>query len=118
MSQKPTPVPAENQQKRKRKRKSKDTITRAVTHIRLLEANPGKLAELDTLMAVYLPLCQQYVSLWCRTALLPGENGPVLPQDKGWRETVRGCFARLMTVTPSRFGKRERFAVHLPVQLK
>jgi hypothetical protein len=33
----------EEKKKRKRKKKTKQTITRAVTHIRLIEANPGKL---------------------------------------------------------------------------
>ena len=40
-------------------------ITKAVTHIRLLEVNPGKLAALDQLAPVYLALCQQYVTLFC-----------------------------------------------------
>src|SRR5438128_345339 len=40
-------------------------ITKAVTHIPLSEANPGKLAALDTLAPVYLALCQQYVTLFC-----------------------------------------------------
>ena len=38
------------------------TITRAVTHIRLEATNAGKLAALNELAQVYLPLCQQYVS--------------------------------------------------------
>jgi len=41
------------------------TITRAVTHIRLEAVNAGKLAALDDLAQVYLPLCQQYVTLFC-----------------------------------------------------
>ncbi len=41
------------------------TITKAVTHIRLDEANTGKLAALDALAQVYLALCQQYVTLFC-----------------------------------------------------
>ncbi len=41
------------------------TLTKAVTHIRLIEANPGKLSALDTLAPVYLALCQQYVTLFC-----------------------------------------------------
>jgi Putative transposase DNA-binding domain len=41
------------------------TITKAVTHIRLEAANAGKLAALDELAQVYLPLCQQYVTLFC-----------------------------------------------------
>jgi hypothetical protein len=40
-------------------------ITKAVTHIRLIEANPGKLAALDALASVYLALCQQYVTFFC-----------------------------------------------------
>jgi hypothetical protein len=39
------------------------TITKAVTHIRLEAANAGKLAALDDLAQAYLPLCQQYVTL-------------------------------------------------------
>src|SRR5713101_6400579 len=41
------------------------TITKAVTHIRLEATNAGKLAALDDLAQVYLPLCQQYVTLFC-----------------------------------------------------
>jgi len=41
------------------------TLTRAVTHIRLEAANAGKLTALDALAQVYLPLCQQYVTLFC-----------------------------------------------------
>ncbi len=41
------------------------TITKAVTHIRLLEVNPGKLAALDALAPVFLALCQQYITLFC-----------------------------------------------------
>jgi putative transposase-like DNA-binding protein len=41
------------------------TITKAVTHIRLEAANVGKLAALDDLAQVYLPLCQHYVTLFC-----------------------------------------------------
>jgi Putative transposase DNA-binding domain/Probable transposase len=40
-------------------------ITRAVTHIRLEAANAGKLAALDELAQVFLPLCQLYVTLFC-----------------------------------------------------
>jgi hypothetical protein len=40
-------------------------ITRAVTHIRLGEANTSKLTALDDLAQVYLLLCQQYVTLFC-----------------------------------------------------
>jgi hypothetical protein len=42
-----------------------NTLTRAVTHIRLVEVNADKLVALDDLVRVYLPLCQQYVTLFC-----------------------------------------------------
>src|SRR5689334_3026400 len=53
---------------RQRKRRGPydpQTITRAVTHIRLEAVNGGKLAALDELAQVYLSLCQQYVTLFC-----------------------------------------------------
>src|SRR5216683_738883 len=55
---------------KQRKRRHTDpydpqTLTRAVTHIRLEAANAGKLAALDDLAQVYLPLCQQYITLFC-----------------------------------------------------
>ena len=55
------------QQKRQRGKKTikPHTITKAVTHIRLTQANPGKLAALDALALVYLALCQQYVTFFC-----------------------------------------------------
>ncbi len=40
-------------------------ITKAVTHIQLIEVNPGKLAALDALAPVFLSLCQQYVTFFC-----------------------------------------------------
>jgi hypothetical protein len=40
-------------------------MTKAVTHLRLIEVNPGKLAALDALAPVYLSLCQQYVTFFC-----------------------------------------------------
>jgi hypothetical protein len=52
-------------QKRGKKTVESQTITKAVTHIRLQEANPGKLVALDALAQVYLSLCQQYVSTFC-----------------------------------------------------
>ncbi len=55
--------------KQKRKTRPKpgepQRITKAVTPIRLLEANAGKLAALDTLAPVYLALCQHYVTFFC-----------------------------------------------------
>ena len=40
-------------------------ITKSLTHIRLLDVNPGKLVALDQLAPVYLALCQQYVTFFC-----------------------------------------------------
>ena len=62
-----------NEQSKQRKKKKRPTagepypVTRAVTHIRLVEVNPGKLAALDALAPVYLALCQAYVTLFCTT---------------------------------------------------
>ncbi len=40
-------------------------LTRAVTHIRLSDANASKLAQLDALADAYMRLCQQYVTAFC-----------------------------------------------------
>src|SRR6266571_4312950 len=61
----------EQKKKRKRKKKTKQTLTHAVTHIRLIEANSGKLNALDQLVEAYLPLCQQYVTLFCTQEASP-----------------------------------------------
>lgn len=53
------------QQQRRKKTVKPHTITKAVTQIRLLETNSGKLAALDTLAPVFLSLCQQYVTVFC-----------------------------------------------------
>jgi len=71
VSQKPKKVTEEEKRARKRKKKTKQTITRAVTHIRLIEANPGKLDALDHLVVAYLALTQQYVTLFCEAETSP-----------------------------------------------
>ena len=43
-------------------------LTRAVTHIRLCEANHAKIEALDVLAAAYLRLCQQYTTYFCTEA--------------------------------------------------
>ena len=40
-------------------------LTRAVTHIRLSDANASKLTQLDALADAYMHLCQQYVTAFC-----------------------------------------------------
>jgi hypothetical protein len=54
-------------------------VTRAVTHIRLVEVNPGKLAALDALALVYLALCQQYITLFCTTESPNKLRDPLYP---------------------------------------
>jgi hypothetical protein len=71
MSRKPEKTTKDVKKQRLRKRKTKQTLTRAVTHIRLSEANPGKLAALDQMMAVYLPLCQAYTTMFCTQVANP-----------------------------------------------
>src|SRR6266516_4637224 len=61
----------EKTKKREHEKKTKRTITRAVTHIGLIEANPGQLEALDRLVTVYLVLCQQYVRLLCTQEVTP-----------------------------------------------
>src|SRR5260221_6250682 len=70
MSHKPEKAD-EQEKKRKRKRATKQTLTHAVTHIRLIEANAGKLEALDQVAAVFLALCQQYVTLFCEADTSP-----------------------------------------------
>src|SRR5260370_4779520 len=55
------------------------TITRAVTHIRLEAANAGKLTALDDLAQVYLPLCQQYITLFCTEERPNKLRAPLFP---------------------------------------
>jgi hypothetical protein len=70
------------QMKQRQKRSVSGTpqrITKAVTHIRLLEANPGKVAALNALAPVYLTLCQQYVTYF-RTEEEPDKfRAPLFP---------------------------------------
>jgi hypothetical protein len=68
-----------------RKKKKRVTVgepyplTKAVTHIRLVEVNPGKLAALDALAPVYLALCQQYVTLFCTQEMPDKLRDPLYP---------------------------------------
>ena len=71
VNQKPGKATQEDKKKRKRKKQTKQTLTHAVTHIRLIEANPGKLDALDQLIVVFTALCQQYVTLFCTTETAP-----------------------------------------------
>jgi IS605 OrfB family transposase len=54
-------------------------ITRAITHIRICDANHGKLNTLDQLAEAYTALCQQYVTYFC-TATQPDKfAAPIFP---------------------------------------
>ncbi len=53
------------QRQRGKKTIQPQSVTKAVTHIRLKAVNSGKLAALDALAPVYMTLCQQYVTLFC-----------------------------------------------------
>src|SRR5215469_15973691 len=74
-----------NEKSKQRKKKKRPTagepypVTRAVTHIRLLEVNAGKLAALDALAAVFLLLCQQYVTLFCTEEAPDKLRDPLYP---------------------------------------
>src|SRR5260221_12218420 len=80
-------------QKRQRKRPKSgepQRITKAITHIRLLEANAGKLAALDTLAPVYLAFCQQYVTLFCTEEHPNKFHAPVFqtPLSERWQRVA------------------------------
>jgi hypothetical protein len=54
-------------------------VTKAVTHIRLIEVNAGKLTALDQLASVYLALCQHYVTLFCTEEQPNKFHAPIFP---------------------------------------
>ncbi len=70
---------AMKQRKKRAKKGEPQTVTKAVTHIRLEAANPGKLAALDQLAQVFLALTQQYVALFCTDELPDGFRAPCFP---------------------------------------
>src|SRR5229473_4164049 len=91
VSQKPGKATKEDKKKRKRKKQTKQTLTHTVTHIRLIEANPGKLDALDQLIVVFTALCQQYVTRFCTTETSPdGYATPVFASQlsERWQRVV------------------------------
>ena len=70
---------------KKRKKRAKkgepQRITKAVTHIRLAETNPGKLTALDQLAHVFLQLVQQYVILFCTDGIPDAFHTPCFPTE-------------------------------------
>jgi Putative transposase DNA-binding domain len=85
-----------NEKSKQRKKKQHITVgepylvTRAVTHIRLVEVNPGKLVALDALAPVYLALCQQYVTLFCTQELPNKLRDPLYsaPLSERWHRVA------------------------------
>jgi len=79
---------------KKRKKRAKkgepQTITKAVTHIRLQATNPGKLTALDTLATVYLELTQQYTTFFCTDELPNGFRAPcfLTPLSERWHRVA------------------------------
>jgi len=79
---------------KKRKKRAKkgepQTITKAVTHIRLEAANAGKLTALDSLASVYLELTQQYVTLFCTDEVPDGFRAPcfLAPLSARWHRNA------------------------------
>jgi hypothetical protein len=70
--------------KHRRKRAKKGVpqrITKAVTCIRLAETNSGKRAALDQLVHVFLPLVQQYVTLFCTDEMPDAFYAPMVPTE-------------------------------------
>jgi len=71
-------------------KRRKGKITRAVTHIRLAEANSVKLAALDALAPVYLALCQQYVTYFCTDEQPNKYHDPIFetPLSERWHRVA------------------------------
>lgn len=65
-------------------------LTKAVTHIRLLEVNSRKLAALDALASVYLALCQEYVTFFCTEASPDKFHAPLFatPLSERWHRVA------------------------------
>ena len=79
---------------KKRKKRTKkgepQTITKAVTHIRLDATNAGKRTALDALAVVYLALAQQYTTLFCTDELPNGFRTPcfLTPLSERWHRVA------------------------------
>ncbi len=72
--------------KKRAKKSEPQTITKAVTHIRLEATNAGKLSALDQLAEVYLALTQQYVIFFCTNEVPNGFRAPcfLTPLSERW----------------------------------
>lgn len=65
-------------------------LTRAVTHIRLCDANHAKIEALDALATEYLQLCQQYITFFCTDAEPDGYRAPCFesPLSQRWQRVA------------------------------
>jgi len=68
--------PEGHTRKQRAKKGEPQTVTRAVTHLQMSAANPGKLAALDQLASEFLTLTQRYVTLFCTDELPDGFRAP------------------------------------------
>jgi transposase len=111
VSQKPGKATKEDKQKRKRK---KQTLTHAVTHIRLIEANPGKLDALDQLIMVFTALCQQYVTLFCTTETSPDKYADPVFESELSDRWQRVCLQQAAGIAKSwRTNRQAAYAAYL-----
>jgi len=111
VSQKPGKATKEDKQKRKRK---KQTLTHAVTHIRLIEANPGKLDALDQLVVVFTALCQQYVTLFCTTETSPDKYADPVFESELSERWQRVCLQQAAGIAKSwRTTRQTAYAAYL-----
>ena len=65
-------------------------LIRAITHIRLCDANHAKIAALDALADEYLRLCQQYTTYFCTEAEPDGYLAPCFasPLSQRWQRVA------------------------------
>jgi len=93
VSLKPPTTHEHTKKKRTRKKKTKQTYTYAVPHIRLLEANTGKLEALEQLVVVFQALCQQYLTRWCTAESdasdAPDRYAPAVSEDSSFDYWLR-----------------------------
>ncbi len=111
VSQKPGKATQEGKKKRKRK---KQTLTHAVTHIRLIEANPGKLDALDQLIVVFTALSQQYVTLFCTTETAPDKYADPVFESELSERWQRVCMQQAAGIAKSwRTNRQAAYATYL-----
>src|SRR6266568_8490789 len=79
-----------NMRKKRAKKGEPVRLTRAVTHIPLCNPNPGKLSALDALAQVFMPLTQQYTTLFCTDEMPDAFRAPCLetPLSERWHRVA------------------------------